>query len=62
MSLCTLSAVTIGFDKPVYTVEESDIGSSVEVCAVMNDSTEQDCLVDFEFDIIFFTLDGSART
>ena len=45
----------------VYTVAESEI-RPVEVCAVMNDATEQDCLVDFEFHIIFFTSDGTART
>ena len=57
----TLSGVTIGFEKAVYTVEEAETGSFVEVCAVMRDATPQDCLVDFEFNIIFFTLDGSAR-
>ena len=60
--ISTLAAVTIGFDKAVYTVAESEIIRSVEVCAVMNDATEQDCLVDFEFHIIFFTSDGTACT
>ena len=46
----------------VYTVAESETGSFVRVCAVMHDVTPQDRLVDFEFNIIFFTLDGSART
>ena len=58
----TLAAVTVGFDMAVYTVAESETGSYVDVCAVMHDVTPQDRLVDFEFNIIFFTLDGSART
>ena len=58
----TLAVVTIGFENVAYRVAESERGSSVEVCAVMHNATEQDRLVDFQFDIIFFTLDRSART
>ena len=58
----TLSVVTIRFDKTVYRVVESERGSSVDVCAVMHNGTPPDRLVDFEFDIIFSTSDGTAGT
>ena len=53
-----ISAASVGFTKTMYTVEENI--RKAEVCVVVDNPTDDNCLVDFGFDINLSIMDGSA--
>ena len=54
------SAVVVGIEKTAYTVAEDK--RSIQVCAVIRETRDADCPVDFSISVYFSTSDGSAGT
>ena len=48
----------VGFAQREYTVDETD--GRLRVCIQVENATEVECLVNFPFDVRFFTIEESA--
>ena len=49
----------VGFAQREYTVDETEDGR-LRVCIQVENATEVECLVNFPFDVRFFTIEESA--